>query len=200
MIKSGLDLTLALLGVIILSPIILVTALIILIFDGPPILFRQKRVGFEGRPFVLLKFRSMKPNNKLQSKHNYDWDVKEGVPDDFVFKSSSGSEVTKIGYLLRKLSLDELPQLINVIKGEMSLVGPRPEIPEIAQYYNQYQKLRLKVKPGITGLAQINGRANLPHGEKIKNDLSYIKNWSLALDLQIIFKTILKAIRSDGAY
>lgn len=108
--------------------------------------------------------------------------------------------MTGIGKLLRKLSLDELPQIINVLKGEMSLVGPRPEVPEITAYYNVEQAKRLNMKPGITGLAQINGRSNIPHGRKINYDIDYVENCSLLLDIKILIRTIRVVFSREGAY
>ena len=133
-----------------------------------------------------------------EKRHMYHWE--EGVPDHFQFKTENDVSVTKIGKFLRKYSLDELPQLLNVLAGQMSLVGPRPEIPEITDLYNHKQAHRLLVKPGITGYAQINGRSEINHGEKIEYDLYYVKNQSLGLDLIIIVLTIVAVIKAKGAY
>ncbi len=124
----------------------------------------------------------------------------DGVPDDFVFKSPGDSDVTKIGTIIRKTSIDELPQLFNVLKGEMSLIGPRPEIPEITAHYNEKQMKRLLVKPGITGWAQINGRADSRHGDKIEHDLYYVENCSFQLDVLILIGTIVAIWKGKGAY
>lgn len=152
-------------------------------------------------PFQIYKFRSMKisNNNSTQSKSPYDWE--DGVPDDFIFKSTKDfhPSVTNIGRIIRKYSLDELPQFLNVLKGDMSVVGPRPEITDITKCYNSHQTNRLLVKPGITGWAQVNGRSEIPHGEKIKFDLFYVNNQSLILDLKIMFLTAIQALVAKDA-
>jgi len=150
----------------------------------------------------MYKFRSMKnkqvavPSN---SHNDYNW--KNGVPDDFVFKTSSedNPNITKIGNFIRKYSLDELPQFINVLKGDMSIVGPRPEIIAISRCYNQHQKRRLDVKPGITGWAQANGRSDMDHGKKIEHDLYYVDNFSLWLDVKVFFKTVVQVVGGKGS-
>ncbi|HFH7731101.1 TPA: sugar transferase, partial [Streptococcus agalactiae] len=129
--------------------------------------------------------------------HQYKWDGQ--VPEDFVFKTPDSLQVTKLGAILRKYSLDELPQIINVIKGDMSLVGPRPEIRNITKFYNETQKQRLLVKPGITGYAQIQGRSDINYGMKIKYDLYYVNHISFLFDFKIICKTILQVLRGKGA-
>lgn len=182
---------------IVLSPIFLIVSLLILITSGKPIFFFQKRVGKNGVPFMIWKFRTMKQNNLPNELNTNSWI--NGVPDDFIFKSAPSSHTTKIGVLLRKYSIDEIPQLINILKGEMSFVGPRPEALNIANYYNDYQKMRLLVKPGITGYAQVNGRSNMNHEQKIKYDLYYINNQSFFLDIKIILLTIVKVMKTDGA-
>src|SRR5690625_2291621 len=182
---------------IVLFPIFLIVSVLILITSGKPIFFLQKRVGKNGIPFTIWKFRTMKQNNSTNELNTTTW--VQGVPDEFVFKSAPSSHTTRIGIWLRKYSIDELPQFINILKGEMSFVGPRPEALNIANYYNDYQKMRLLVKPGITGYAQINGRSNMNHGQKIKYDLYYVNNQSFLLDLKIILLTIIKVMKTDGA-
>lgn len=201
-IKRLLDIVFSSLTLILLSPVFLVLVLLIVIDDGFPVFFKQKRSGKGDIPFKIFKFRSMKnkqvavPSN---SHNDYNW--KNGVPDSFVFKMSSedNPNITKIGRFIRKYSLDELPQFINVLKGDMSLVGPRPEILPISNCYNEYQKKRLHVKPGITGWAQANGRSEMNHGEKIRHDLYYVENFSLWLDIKIIFKTIKIVVIGRGS-
>jgi len=134
---------------------------------------------------------------KDESKHIYDWD--ESVPDEFVFKTENDSQVTKLGKIYRKYSIDELPQLFNVLIGDMSIVGPRPEILEITKHYDRYQAQRLSVKPGITGYAQINGRSEINHGKKIKLDLNYVENCSILLDIKILLNTVLLVLKGKGA-
>lgn len=185
---------------IILIPLFLVISVLIIIEDGRPIFFKQKRSGKDDVSFEIYKFRSMKVNQTSHGKDIiYKW--KNGVPDNFVFKmtSSENPNVTKIGKFLRKYSLDELPQFINVLKGDMSIIGPRPEILPITRCYNSYQKRRLLVRPGITGWAQVNGRSDMNHGEKIKYDLYYVENYGLLLDLKIFLKTIVQVLSGKGS-
>ena len=140
----------------------------------------------------------MKNSSQNSFKTKYNW--MNGVPDDFIFKSPNNEEISKFGRLLRKTSIDELPQLINVLRGEMSLIGPRPEIPEITECYNEKQNNRLLLKPGLTGLAQVNGRADSCHGNKIDHDLYYVKNISFKMDMKILVLTILIILKCKGAY
>ncbi|MFF3099655.1 sugar transferase [Viridibacillus arvi] len=185
----------------ILLPIVvlfmLIIAISLLIVSGRPIFFTQERTGLNYSNFQIWKFRTMRIDQIQKSKVN-DW--VGGVPEQFVFKNSQDTRMTGIGKLLRKLSLDELPQIINVLKGEMSLVGPRPEVPEITAYYNLEQSKRLYMKPGITGLAQINGRSNIPHGRKINYDIDYVENCSFLLDIKILMRTISVVFSREGAY
>lgn len=175
----------------------LIIAISLLIVSGRPIFFTQERTGLNYSNFQIWKFRTMRIDQIQKSKVN-DWEG--GVPEQFVFKNSQDTRMTGIGKLLRKLSLDELPQIINVLKGEMSLVGPRPEVPEITAYYNLEQSKRLYMKPGITGLAQINGRSNIPHGRKINYDIDYVENCSFLLDIKILMRTISVVFSREGAY
>lgn len=196
-LKRVFDLVLSLLLLLLLLPILLVFSLLLLVFSGRPIIFKQVRMGRHNQPFVIWKFRTMETSQNAAGFHQYNWT--DEVPSEFVFKTPSSQRITKIGKIYRKLSIDELPQLLNVIKGDMSLVGPRPEIPEITKFYNEYQMKRLSVKPGITGYAQVNGRSIMSHGEKIDYDLYYVRNRSLAFDLKIIWRTISQVIRGKGA-
>lgn len=168
--KRFFDFLFSLLLLIILFPLFLIIGLLIKIEDGGSIFFRQIRSG-KNKNFEMYKFRSMKINNDVHNLNENDC-------------------VTKIGSFLRKTSLDELPQLINILKGEMSFVGPRPWITDYAKYFNEEQKKRLNVLPGITGLAQVNGRNDLSIIEKINLDVIYTQNISLFFDIKIIFKTI----------
>jgi lipopolysaccharide/colanic/teichoic acid biosynthesis glycosyltransferase len=133
-----------------------------------------------------------------EKAHNYQWP--DGVPNDFLFETPVQQKITRIGKIYRKLSIDELPQLFNVLRGDMSLIGPRPEIPEITQLYTRYQASRLKVKPGMTGYAQINGRSVNNHGMKVEYDLYYIEIQSCGLDIKICVKTIGLVFRGKGAW
>lgn len=185
----------------ILGPILIIVAFCIRKEDKGSAIFKQKRAGLNGVPFWIFKFRSMKIQKQSPDiKENpYQWENK--VPEDFIFKATSdlNPNVTSIGRIIRKYSIDEFPQFINVLKGDMSIVGPRPELIEITDCYNRYQKNRLNVKPGITGWAQINGRSEIPHGKKIDFDLYYVKNQSIMLDIKIFFITIYHTIFGKGA-
>ncbi len=166
---------------LILSPILLITALIVWWQMGSSVLFRQTRPGLHGKPFQMIKFRSMR--DAVDAKGN-------PLPDQ--------ERLTSLGRFLRSTSLDELPELWNVLKGEMSLVGPRPLRVEYLPLYSERQARRHEVRPGVTGWAQINGRNAISWEEKFELDVWYVENHSLALDLKIVFLTILKVVRRDG--
>ncbi len=201
LLKRLLDIAGSLGILLCISPLLLALTLMVLLRDGRPVLFRQRRVGLNGEPFQILKFRTMIPQEKQKPSVYANESWKDGVPDHFVFKSSgTNPNVTRNGAFLRKYSLDELPQFFNVLGGSMSLVGPRPEIPAIADYYNQSQRRRLKVKPGITGWAQVNGRSDMNNGRKMELDAWYVEHWSIWLDVRILFTTFLQAIRGKGAF
>ena len=188
----------SLLLLLILVPLYPLIAFFLFVFSGPPLLFKQIRTGKLNQPFQILKFRSMKTNQIKSIKTAYTW--ADGIPEDFVFKTPLDAKVTKIGAILRKTSIDELPQLINVLRGEMSLIGPRPDVPEITNYYTKIQRNRLLVKPGLTGWAQVNGRADSCHGNKIEHDLYYVENCSFHLDIKILILTIGAIFKGKGAY
>ncbi|UOQ95055.1 sugar transferase [Halobacillus shinanisalinarum] len=203
-IKRIVDIIGSTIALIIFSPIFVVIALLIICEDGRPVFFKQKRSGLYDNAFSMYKFRSMRVRSTPRSKDKsssskYNWTT--GVPDNFVFKTASEANpnITKMGHFIRKYSLDELPQFINVLKGEMSLIGPRPEIIEITRCYSTEQKMRLTVKPGITGWAQTNGRSNMNHGEKIRCDLYYVNNFNLWLDLKVILKTAVQVVAGKGS-
>jgi exopolysaccharide biosynthesis polyprenyl glycosylphosphotransferase len=196
LVKSAFDRLAAAIALLLLMPLLASLALAVRLYDGGPALFRQTRVGKNGRPFTLLKFRTMvvdaeKRKSELLARNDGD-----GV----LFKMRKDPRITKIGGLLRRYSLDELPQLLNVLIGDMSLVGPRPALPEEATVYADHVRRRLAVKPGITGLWQVNGRSNLPWDEAVRLDVSYVENSSFVLDLQILWKTWAAVTRGDGAY
>lgn len=201
-IKRLFDIVFSLIVLIILSPVFLVLSLLIIKEDGRPVFFKQQRSGKDDNYFGMYKFRSMKVKQTSDGKSKggiYDW--KNGVPDDFIFKTGSvdNPNITRIGKFIRKYSLDELPQFINVLKGDMSVIGPRPEIIEITRCYSSEQKARLAVKPGITGWAQANGRSEMNHGDKIKHDLYYVENFTLWLDFKIFITTIIKVSNGEGS-
>lgn len=201
-IKRFFEVVFSFIVLIALIPIFLVLAILIINEDGLPVFFKQKRSGKNGYRFDLYKFRSMRATQLPDVKNKYDiYDWKNGIPDDFVFKTETDENpnITRMGRFIRKYSLDELPQFYNVLKGDMSIVGPRPEIIEITKYYNTEQKRRLEVKPGITGWAQVNGRSEMNHGEKIRYDLYYVENFSLWLDLKVLIKTVSQVIIGRGS-
>ena len=196
--KRFFDVCASLFLLLILLPLYPILSLLLLLISGTPLIFTQTRTGLSNQPFQIIKFRTMKHNKISRNKPLYDWNY--GVPDEFIFKSAHNLEITKMGMFLRKSSIDEIPQLFNVLRGEMSLIGPRPEVPEITQWYNEKQRQRLLLKPGLTGWAQVNGRADSCHGHKIEHDLYYIENCSFKFDMKIIFLTIMLILNGKGAY
>lgn len=196
--KRTTEVILSLLLLFILSPIFIIVFILIRTTSHGPVFYLQQRVGIHGHLFTIWKFRTMETNCPAVKLPIQEW--REGVADHFVYKANPSTAVTKIGKWLRKMSIDELPQLINIVKGEMSFVGPRPETPNIASYYNQEQKRRLLVKPGITGYAQVNGRSNMTHGMKIDYDLHYVQHACFLLDIKIICRTFIQVIKTDGAF
>ena len=196
--KRVFDIIISLILLLCLSPFMLLFSIAIFIFSGRPIYFKQTRTGKHNKPFTIWKFRTMEKCLDLKNTHNYNWI--DGVPDEFVFKSPTCQRITKIGRIYRKLSIDELPQLLNVLRGDMSFIGPRPEIPKITQMYSRSQSIRLQMKPGMTGYAQVNGRSIINHGKKMEYDQYYIENHSFTLDAKIVMKTIGLVIRGKGAW
>ncbi len=179
--KRLLDLLLTSLGVVIISPLLLVLALSVLLAHGAPVLFRQKRPGYRCQPFMNLKFRTMTEARDAQGKL---------LPD--------AERLTRLGRLLRSTSLDELPELFNVLRGEMSLVGPRPLLMQYLERYSPEQRRRHDVLPGLTGWAQVNGRNALTWDEKFRLDVWYVDHWSFWLDLKILALTFWKVARREG--
>jgi sugar transferase EpsL len=180
-VKRWLDLTLSALALTIAGPIMLALAVLIRLKIGSPVLFRQQRPGLYGEPFTILKFRTM--TDKRDAQGNL-------LPD--------AERMTKLGEFLRRSSLDELPELINVLRGDMSLVGPRPLFMQYLEYYSTRQARRHDVRPGITGLAQIKGRNGIAWDEKFRHDLYYVDHRSLWLDAKILFLTVWKVVRQEG--
>ena len=192
-----------------LAPVLLATAIAVKLSSEGPILYRQQRVGQYGKPFTFLKFRSMYVNNDCSVHQKYVMQLIAGqaqrhpgnAKGERVYKLTKDQRVTRIGAFLRRTSLDELPQLINVLRGEMSLVGPRPAIPyEVAAYQTWHRRRVLEVKPGITGLWQVNGRGRVEFDEMVRLDLRYARDWSPWLDLKILLLTPRAVIASEGAY
>jgi exopolysaccharide biosynthesis polyprenyl glycosylphosphotransferase len=195
-IKSFFDKIIATAALIAFSPILALIALAIVLDDGGPALFTQTRVGKDGQPFTVLKFRTMVPDAELRKEALLG--LNEG--DGLLFKLRKDPRITTVGSWLRRWSLDELPQLLNVMLGEMSLVGPRPALPAEAALYSDELCRRVYVKPGMTVLWLINGRSDLSREDAVRLDLRYVENWTLALDLQILWKTCAAVAKGRGAY
>jgi exopolysaccharide biosynthesis polyprenyl glycosylphosphotransferase len=196
LVKNFVDRTMALFGVLAASPLILAIALAVKLDGGGPVFFRQTRVGMGGREFGVFKFRTMVVNaDEMLAELRANNET-----DGLMFKMKHDPRVTRVGRFLRRYSLDEVPQLLNVLFGHMSLVGPRPPLPqEVARYDGDIAR-RLLVKPGITGLWQVSGRSDLTWEDGIRLDLYYVENWSLTADLIILWKTFGAVVRSRGAY
>ena len=196
LLKSAFDRVAAGLALALLAPLFLVIAITIRVSDREAVFFRQIRVGRDGRTFELFKFRTMVVDAEQRKAELEALNEGAGV----LFKMRRDPRVTKVGAWLRRWSLDELPQLFNVLIGDMSLVGPRPALPQEAARYGDHMRRRLAVKPGITGLWQVSGRSDLSFDEAFRLDLRYVENWSLALDLQVLWKTWSAVIHGSGAY
>ena len=179
--KRIFDLVCTSLGLLVLSPFLILIAVLVRIVHGSPVLFRQQRPGYRERPFFIYKFRSM--TNAMDERGSL-------LPD--------ATRLTRLGRFLRSTSLDELPELLNVLRGEMSLVGPRPLLMQYLERYSSEQARRHEVRPGLTGWAQINGRNALSWQDKFKLDVWYIDHWSLWLDIRILLLTVWKVIRREG--
>lgn len=195
-LKRGFDVTASLLILVLISPLMLVIAVAVKLGDGGPILFHQPRVGRRGEPFHCLKFRSMVVNADEIKKQVLASNEGAGP----LFKMKDDPRITRVGKFIRKYSLDELPQLWNVLRGEMSLVGPRPALPSEVDQYKAHVLRRLDVRPGITGLWQVSGRSKLSWDDTVRLDLYYVDNWSFVQDLIILTKTVSAVVRSNGAY
>ncbi len=180
--KRAIDILFSATGLVILSPLLFLVALLIRLAMGSPVIFRQKRPGLYGKPFEIYKFRTM----NLAPE-----DTQHLIPDK--------ERVTPMGKLLRSYSLDELPQLWNLLKGDLSLVGPRPLLQCYYPYYSERERKRFLVRPGITGWAQINGRCNLPWDERLEMDVWYVENFSLLLDLKIVGLTLVRVLKRENA-
>ncbi len=183
-------------ALVLLAPLMLVIAIMVRLDSDGPVVFRQERVGRGGQPFVMLKFRSMVQTAEDDLAGLLDKNEGAGV----LFKMKNDPRITPVGAFLRKYSLDELPQLINVFLGHMSLVGPRPPLPREVSEYAQPVHRRLFIKPGLTGMWQVNGRSNLSWEESVRLDLYYVENWSLMGDLMIMWRTVKVLVAPEGAY
>jgi len=180
-LKRLMDILGAGLLLVVLSPVMLAVALLIRFSLGSPVLFCQLRPGIHGKPFVLRKFRTMTDERDVEGNL---------LPDE--------QRLTRLGRFLRRTSLDELPELFNVIKGEMSLVGPRPLLMKYMPFFTERERKRLDMPPGITGLAQVSGRNNVSWDERLELDAQYVERWTLLLDMRILFLTLIKVLRREG--
>ncbi|HEY8524260.1 MAG TPA: sugar transferase [Acidimicrobiales bacterium] len=196
LVKDVMDRVLALLAVVTLAPVFAAVAVAVKLDSPGPVFFRQTRIGRDGRPFRMVKFRTMVVNAEELLTELADRNEADGL----LFKVRDDPRVTRVGRTLRRYSVDELPQLFNVLKGEMSLVGPRPPLPNEVDNYEGHVSRRLLVKPGITGLWQVSGRSDLPWDEAVRLDLYYVDHWSPTMDAMIIAKTFSAVIRASGAY
>lgn len=184
-IKRTADIIFSAAGLIVLMPILLISAILLEVFMPGPLFFKQQRVGKDGRLFNILKFRSMKVDKALEASHDFTRDAERMTP---------------FGKLLRRTKIDELPQLWNVLVGDMSLVGPRPTVKEQTDKYNDYQRQRLNMRPGMTGLAQVNGNVSLTWDERFVYDIEYVNNFSVLLDIRILCKTVLVVIMGEEKF
>jgi exopolysaccharide biosynthesis polyprenyl glycosylphosphotransferase len=208
LLKRGIDIVGSIIGILIFMPVMLVTALAIKATSPGPVIFSQIRLGKHGAPFTFYKFRSMHVNMDNQLHRDYVNDfikghhekVNQGDAEQPVYKIKSDPRVTKVGKFIRKTSIDELPQFFNVLRGDMSLVGPRPPLSYEAEKYQAWHLRRiLDMKPGITGLWQVEGRSKTGWDDTVRLDIRYIKNWSLLLDLKILLRTFKEVLKCRGA-
>lgn len=205
--KRASDVIIAFIATVLLAPVWIVVALLIKLNSKGPVFYKQERVGMDGRLFLFYKFRTMRTGTDDAQHREYlqqyiagQSETNLGDEHNPVYKLRADSRVTSLGRLLRRLSLDELPQLLNVLRGDMSIVGPRPPIPYEVESYELWHRKRLEMKPGLTGLWQVSGRNRLPFDEMVRLDLFYIENWSLLLDLKILLRTLPVMLRGDDAY
>jgi exopolysaccharide biosynthesis polyprenyl glycosylphosphotransferase len=196
LVKRGFDLFFGALATLLMLPVMALVYLVIWIFDGKPVFFIQKRVGENGRIFEVYKFRTM-VRNAEQIKNGVE---RTDASGNLIHKSDHDPRITRVGRFLRRFSLDELPQFLNVVMGTMSLVGPRPELPYLVETYQAWQRKRFAVQPGITGWWQINGRSERMMHLHTEDDLYYINNYSLWLDIQILIRTVWTVLLGKGAY
>lgn len=194
--KRSFDILMSAAALLVLAPIMLIIAIFVRLDSEGPALFRQERVGKDGQTFTMLKFRSM--------VHNADDDIDRLLEQNdcsgVLFKMRSDPRVTRVGHFLRAHSLDELPQFLNVLRGDMSVVGPRPSLQREVQNYERHVRRRMNIRPGITGLWQVNGRSDLDWEESVRLDLYYVENWTLCTDLSLIWRTVRVLFRPVGAY
>lgn len=203
-IKRGFDIAAASMLLMVSAPLLLISGLAIWLFDGRPLLFRQTRIGIHGRQFELLKFRTMGNGSTEQVHREYvkDWIGRNGAAGKHngqaFYKLDQDPRITRIGAWLRRFSIDELPQLINVLRGDMSLIGPRPALPYELELYKDWHRHRLDAPPGITGLWQVSGRNRLSFDEMVQLDIEYVEDWSLYRDLEILVRTLPAMFAGSG--
>lgn len=193
--KRTIDIILSLVGVIGLTPVIIIIALLIRLESKGPVVFSQKRIGLNGKEFNMYKLRSMVVNAEELKRKLYTKNEMSGP----MFKIKNDPRITKVGKFIRKTSIDELPQLINILKGEMSLVGPRPSLPKEVKKFDKWMMRRLEVKPGLTCIWQVSGRNRIDFEEWMKLDIKYIEERSVILDIKLIFKTLLVLFGDENA-
>ena len=196
LLKRAIDMIVSVSVLTVLSPLLVLVVLAIKIESKGPVLFSQTRVGKDGKIFKLFKFRSMIQGAELM----FEDVVAKSGGDIIRFKAKDDPRITRIGKIIRKLSIDEVPQLINVLAGNMSLVGPRPPVPLEVERYSEWHKKRLRIRPGLTGLWQVSGRSELPFEDMVRLDIYYIENWSLWMDFRIVLRTIPTVLFGSGAY
>jgi lipopolysaccharide/colanic/teichoic acid biosynthesis glycosyltransferase len=195
--KRAVDIAGSLTMLILLSPVLLVTAIAIAVSSPGGVIHRQRRIGRNGRPFTMLKFRSM-VDGAHEQRHLYEH--RNSHDRGPIFKIPDDPRVTRVGRVIRRFSIDELPQLVNVLKGDMSLVGPRPPLPEEFATYNVRQQLRTLASPGLTCIWQVSGRSDVDFDSWVDMDLEYIKRWTLRLDIALLAKSVPAVIAGHGAY
>jgi lipopolysaccharide/colanic/teichoic acid biosynthesis glycosyltransferase len=195
-IKRTLDITISALAILVLTPLLLAVAILVKVTSRGPVFYVQQRVGRGGKPFRMIKFRSMHQDaHDIRDEH-----VENNIHVGPIFKIRDDPRVTSVGRVIRRLSIDELPQLFNVLMGGMSLVGPRPPLPEEFLDYTERERQRLLVKPGVTCIWQVSGRSDLDFNTWVDMDLEYIETWSLRLDIRLLAKTVPAVLTGRGAY
>lgn len=195
-IKRLIDIVASLIGLVLLSPLLLIVSIAIKVESKGPVIFKQKRVGLNGKLFDIYKFRSMVENAEELKKKLEDKNEMSGP----MFKIADDPRITKVGKFIRKTSIDELPQLVNVLKGEMSLVGPRPSLPREVEQFDSWMFKRLQVKPGLTCYWQVSGRNSIDFENWMKLDINYVNERNTLLDIKLIFKTFLLLFGDDNAH
>jgi Undecaprenyl-phosphate galactose phosphotransferase WbaP len=199
-VKRLLDLTLIFVAAPLLAPFVVVLAILIKLDSVGPILYSQKRVGFDGKEITIWKFRSMSSNAKEELAQLLEQDPSSKREWEENFKLKNDPRVTRFGDILRRTSLDELPQIWNILRGEMSMIGPRPIVQDEIPLYGKEFEIYKQVLPGLTGMWQISGRNDLPYRERVNLDIYYVQNWSIWLDIHILMHTVWTVLEGRGAY